>query len=275
MSAGITVAGGRRVGAESRRRLRRFDPVRVAERWRLPTLLFLLAVAGLWALLSRQYGQYLFPSPVRVVQGLVDVVRTGQVWVHASASLARIGAGFAAACLVSLLAGFLIARFRLARTVVQDVTAILNSTSVFVWIVVAMVWFGLSDLAPVFTTFMITLPVLLSNVIQGVAHVDRKLLEMARVYGWSDLDRFVHITVPGAVPYIVAGMKVAFALGLRVSVVAEIFGVRSGIGFAMNISRDTLRTDLVFVWAIVLIGVMLLIDRLLFEALTRRVESWR
>ena len=73
---------------------------------------------------------------------------------HVRSSLNRIGLGFAGACLVSLLAGFLIARGRFARGVVRDITAILNCTSVFVWIVVAMIRFGLTDLAPIFATFM-------------------------------------------------------------------------------------------------------------------------
>ena len=116
---------------------------------------------------------------------------------------------------------------------------------------------------------------MLSNVIEGVENVDRRLLEMARVYKLGDLDRFLHITVPSTIPYLVAGMKVGFALGLRVSVVSEIFGVTTGIGYMMNFSRDTLRTDMVFVWALVLIVVMVVVDKLLFESLSRRVSAWR
>ena len=250
-------------------------PADVVERFRLPTLVVLLVGIGVWSLLSRQFGEYLFPSPGRVWRGLVDVVRGGELWMHVWASLYRIGLGFAAACLVSLVAGFLIARLRLARLVVRDITAILNSTSVFVWIVLAMIWFGLTDRAPIFTTFMITLPVMLSTIIEGVENVDRKLLEMSRVYKFGDLDRFIHITVPSTIPYLVAGMKVGFALGLRVSVVSEIFGVTTGIGYMMNFSRDTLRTDMVFVWALVLIVVMVIVDKLLFESLSRRVGAWR
>jgi NitT/TauT family transport system permease protein len=138
-----------------------------------------------------------------------------------------------------------------------------------------MIWFGLTDRAPIFTTFMITLPVMLSNVIEGVENVDRKLLEMARVYKLGELDRFIHITVPSTIPYLVVGMKVGFSLGLRVSVVSEIFGVSTGIGYMMNFSRDTLRTDMVFVWALVLIVVMVVVDKLLFESLSRRVSAWR
>ena len=68
------------------------------------------------------------------------------------------------------LASFL---WRPARIAVADIVTVLNATSVFVWIVVSLIWFGLTNMAPIFTTFMITLPVVAANVIEGVASVDR------------------------------------------------------------------------------------------------------
>ncbi len=241
----------------------------------LPTLVVVFLILALWTIASQRYGNYLLPSPLKVVQGFAEITISGELWRHVGASLYRIAIGFGLACLVSLVAGLLITLWGTARTVARDFTTILNSTSVFVWIVVSLIWFGLTDAAPMFTTLMITLPVMLANILEGVENVDRKLLEMARVYRLSWWDRFLHITVPGTVPHIVAGMKVGFGLGLKVSVVAEIFGVNTGIGYMMNYSRDTLRTDMVFVWALVLILVMIFVDKLLFEALSRKVAAWR
>jgi NitT/TauT family transport system permease protein len=77
------------------------------------------------------------------------------------------------------------------------------------------------------------------------------------------------------IPYLFAGMRVAFALGLRVSVVAEIFGVSTGVGYMMNFARDTLRTDAVFAWALILITMMLLVDNIIFSPLLRWLTRWR
>jgi NitT/TauT family transport system permease protein len=248
---------------------------RLAEALHLPTLLVLSVGLAAWSVMADRFGAYLFPPPRRVLSGLVGIVADGQLWVHVGASLYRIGFGFAAAVAVSLLAGLLGAGLPAGRTAIRDLTAILNSTSVFVWIVLAMIWFGLSDRGPIFTTFMVVLPVMLSNVGEGIDSVDRTLLEMARAYRLSELDRFRHVILPSVVPYLVAGMKVSFALGLRVSVVAELFGVSTGIGYMMNFSRDTLRTDLVFAWALVLVAVMVVVEQLIFEPLSRRANAWR
>jgi NitT/TauT family transport system permease protein len=210
-----------------------------------------------------------------VGQSILEVLASGELWRHVWASLYRITAGFGLAVLTSIVFALLVAASRHAATVGRDLTAVLNSTSVFVWIVLSLIWFGLTDKAAMFTTYMITLPVLLANMLEGVANVDRKLLEMAQVYRLSPLDRFLNVTLPSTIPYLVAGMKVGFGLGLKVSVVAEIFGVSSGIGYMMNLSRDTLRTDMVFVWALALILIMLVVDKIVFEGLARRVEAWR
>ena len=233
-----------------------------------------ILVAGWW-LLSRRYGAYVLPPPASVLLGLREVVVSGEIWRHTGASLARIAIGFGGAVVVAVLLGLLAFLSRLARGVVRDALTVLNSTSVFVWIVVSIIWFGLSNWAPIFTTFMITLPVVASNIVEGVASVDRRLLEMGDVYRLSGRRKFTAIVVPSTLPYLVAGMKVGFGLALKVSVVAEIFGVTSGIGYVMNYSREILATSMVFVWALVMILVMTLADALLFDALARRLMRWR
>jgi NitT/TauT family transport system permease protein len=248
---------------------------RWAERLHLPTLAVAVLVGLGWSLVSWKYGAYVLPSPWLVVKGLVDVVASGEVWKHTGASLARIVVGFGAAVVVAVLLALAAFVSRAARGVVHDVVAVLNATSVFVWIVISIIWFGLSNWAPIFTTFMITLPVVASNLVEGVESVDRRLLEMGDVYRLSGRRKFTAIVVPSTVPYLVAGTKIGFGLALKVSVVAEIFGVTSGIGYIMNYSREILATQMVFVWAVVMVVVMLLTDRLVFDALARRLGAWR
>ena len=244
-------------------------------RLHLPTLALAAILLAIWWALSLHYGAYVLPSPAAVARGLGEIVRSGEIWRHAGASLARIVVGFGAAVLVAVLLGLLAFLSRLARGVVHDVLAVLNSTSVFVWIVISIIWFGLSNWAPIFTTFMITLPVVASNVVEGVAGVDRRLLEMGEVYRLPGRQKFTAIVVPSTLPYLIAGMKVGFGLALKVSVIAEIFGVTTGIGYIMNYSREILATQMVFAWALVMILIMMATDKLVFDAAARRLTRWR
>ena len=247
----------------------------LATRLHLFTLGATAVIVAVWSLLSWRYGAYVLPSPLSVVRGFGEILATGEVWTHTGASLYRILVGFGGAVVIALLMGlgsFLSPR---ARSVVHDFLAILNATSVFVWIVISIIWFGLSNWAPIFTTFMITLPVVASNIVEGVESVDRRLLEMGDVYRLPGREKFRAIVIPSTLPYLVAGMKVGFGLALKVSVVAEIFGVTSGIGYIMNYSREILATQMVFVWALVMILVMIVTDKLVFDSVSRRLTQWR
>ena len=246
-----------------------------ATRLHLPTLGAVLVILVVWSLLSWRYGAYVLPAPLAVLRGFGDILQSGEIWKHTGASLYRIVVGFGAAVGVAVLMGLAAFVSRAARGVVHDFLAILNSTSVFVWIVISIIWFGLSNWAPIFTTFMITLPVVASNIVEGVQNVDRRLLEMGDVYRLNGRQKFVAIVIPSTLPYLVAGMKVGFGLALKVSVVAEIFGVTSGIGYIMNYSREILETQMVFVWALVMILVMLATDKLVFDTVSRRLARWR
>lgn len=248
---------------------------RLASRLHLPTLGVAAVLVAGWVGLSWRYGAYVLPSPLAVARGFADIVATGEIWRHTGASLGRIVVGFGGAVVVALLAGLASFLSRTARGIVHDVLSVLNSTSVFVWIVLSIIWFGLSNWAPIFTTFMITLPVVASNIVEGVDNVDRRLLEMGDVYRLSGRQKFTGIVVPSTLPYLVAGMKIGFGLALKVSVVAEIFGVTSGIGYVMNYSREILATQMVFVWALVMILVMTATDKLVFDAVSRRLDRWR
>jgi NitT/TauT family transport system permease protein len=247
----------------------------VIHRLHLPTLAVVALLLAVWAALSWRYGAYLLPPPLSVAAGFADIVRSGEIWRHTAASLGRILVGFGGAVAVALVAGLAAFLSRTARGVIHDFLAVLNATSVFVWIVIAIIWFGLSNWAPIFTTFMLTLPVVASNIVEGMANVDRRLLEMGDVYRLSGRRKFLAIVVPSTLPYLVAGMKVGFGLALKVSVVAEIFGVTSGIGYVMNYSREILATQMVFVWALVMILVMTATDKLVFDAVSRRLARWR
>src|SRR5207247_6609998 len=94
------------------------------------------------------YGAYVLPSPLAVARGFAEIVASGEIWRHTVASLGRILVGFGGAVMVALLAGLAAFLSRTARGVIHDFLSVLNSTSVFVWIVISIIWFGLSNWAP-------------------------------------------------------------------------------------------------------------------------------
>ena len=245
------------------------------EKFHIPTFIVVVILIILWWLASLKFGRYLLPTPSSVLSGLVNIVISGVIWKHVLSTLFRVILGFIFAIIASLIFILLAYKWKNAKIVIKDFNSILNSFSVFVWIVLALIWFGITDSAAIFTTLMITLPILLSNLLEGLEHIDKRFLEVGSVYKLSKLDEFRNIILPSLFPSFIGGMRAGFGLGLKISVVAEMFGVTTGIGYILNYSREILATDMVFVWAIILILIMILIDKLIFETLTKTVKKWQ
>lgn len=246
-----------------------------AEKLHLPTFIVVVVLLILWQIGSFVVGNYLLPKPINVLNGLINVVATGIIWQHVFSTLLRVSLGFIFAVLLSLLFVLLAYKWKSAKIIIKDLNSVLNSFSVFVWIVLALIWFGITDGAAIFTTLMITLPILLSNLLEGLEHVDKKFLEVGSIYKFSKFNEFRNIILPSLFPSFIGGMRAGFGLGLKISVVAEMFGVTTGLGYILNYSREILATDMVFVWAIILIILMIIIDQLIFEYLTKSVKKWQ
>ena len=100
-------------------------------------------------------------------------------------------------------------------------------------------------------------------------------IEMARSYGLSKTALFWRIILPGALPSILVGLRYALGIMWLTLIVAETISATSGIGYIMNYSREILATQMVFVWAIVMILVMTATDKLVFDAVSRHLLRWR
>ncbi len=235
----------------------------------------MLVLLILWQIASFRVGDYLLPKPLSIFTGLVQVISTGVIWKHVFSTLFRVFIGFFLAVIISLILILLSYRWKNAKIVVKDINSVLNSFSVFIWIVLALIWFGITDSAAIFTTLMVTLPILLSNLLEGLEHIDKRFLEVGSIYKFTKIDEFKNIILPSIFPSFIGGMRGGFGLGLKISVVAEMFGVTTGIGYILNYSREILATDMVFVWAIILIIIMIIIDKLVFDYLSKRVKKWQ
>ena len=86
-------------------------------------------IVAVWSLLSWRYGAYVLPSPLSVGRGFVEIVGSGEVWIHTGASLARIAVGFGGAVAAAILLGLAAFVSRAARGVVGDALAVLNATN--------------------------------------------------------------------------------------------------------------------------------------------------
>jgi NitT/TauT family transport system permease protein len=137
-----------------------------------------------------------------------------------------------------------------------------------------LIWFGIGMWSKVFLVFINAFFPVLVNTIGGVKAADRDLLRAARAYCASDWQIFTTVIIPGAVPFILTGVRQAVALGLIGVVVGEMFGGSEGIGFMVNYGGQTFQTDAVFLGVVIIAFAGMLLSWLTGR-LERHFSRWR
>ena len=138
---------------------------------------------------------------------------------------------------------------------------LIKSTPVASFIILALVWLT-GQWVPVFISFLMVLPVVYSNVFQGLREVDPKLLEMAKVYGMNRQKRVMKIYIPSVLPYMMAACRTALGLSWKAGVAAEVIGVtKNSIGRQLYYSKIYLETADLFAWTAVVIIMSIALEK--------------
>lgn len=235
-----------------------------------------MVLLGAWQGVSylQVYPEHLFPSPLAVALGMVELFQSGDLWSYIWVSLLRFGAGYGVAALLALPLGLLFGRCQLLWSAIDPLIQVLRPVSPIAWFPLISLWFGIGNLPAVVIIFLAAFyPILLSTVV-AVRNVPPLYLKVAGNFGASQRKILWDVIVPAAFPQITVGMHIAIGSAWVFLVAGEMLGVRSGLGYLIIDSRNNLRTDLVIV-GIVLIGLSgLLIDRLVGLAERRVRRQW-
>jgi NitT/TauT family transport system permease protein len=265
VSVSQTTAAPAGAGHESppseRRRLRLPAPAIT-----LPTLVALVLLL-LWEAAVRASRSDLFPGPWQVTLGVIELIRKGLLPRYIVASLFRVTWGFSLAVLVGVPTGLFLGWFRPAYLAFNPLIQVLRPISPIAWIPLAILWFGVSDAAPVFLIFLASVfPIAVSST-AAVQNLQPVYLRAARNFGLGRLQLFRRVILPASLPQIVTGVRIALGVAWLVVVAAEMIAVNSGLGYLIIDARNAgKRYDLVVAGMLVIgligLGLDLVVRRL-------------
>ncbi len=229
-------------------------------------VLFLLV----WDLSVRTSGSDLFPKPLEVLRGIVELIQKGLLLKYIAASLFRVTWGFTLAVLVGVPAGLMLGWYGKAFEAFNPMIQIFRPISPIAWIPVAILWFGVSDAAPVFLIFLASVfPITVSS-ISAVQNMQPVYLRAAENFGLSRGELFRQVIFRACLPQIITGIRIALGVAWLVVVAAEMIAVNSGLGYLIIDARNAgKRYDLV-VAGMVMIGLI----GLVLDLLVRRLENF-
>jgi NitT/TauT family transport system permease protein len=222
---------------------------------------FIAILLAIWQIASNRHPIHLLPGPAEVVDGIADLVRHGLLLKYVVASLFRVTWGYALAVVLAIPLGLAIGWSRRAEMAFNPVIQILRPISPLAWIPIAILWFGVGDLAAIFLIFLGCFLPLLLTAINAVRSIPAVYINAGRNFGLSTVDLLYRVLYPAVIPQLIVGLRMTLGIAWLVVVAAEMIAVNSGLGFLIVDARNAgNRYDLV-VAGMVLIGIIgLLLD---------------
>jgi NitT/TauT family transport system permease protein len=240
-----------------------------------PMLVIVLLIALWWFVVAHRQSA-IFPTPWEVATGAWSLVQDGTLFEHIRASLMRVGIGFGLAFLVAIPLGLWMGWVSSAFYTLNPLFQMLRPISPIAWIPVAILWFGVGNLSPIFLIFISSVFPMIVQTTMGVRTIDRRYLRAAANFGVSRSVLFRQVVIPAVLPEIIIGMRIGLGVAWLVVVAAEMIALHSGLGYLIMDSRNAgNRYDLVIASMIIIgiIGLLLDLATRLLERLN--IVKWR
>lgn len=228
-----------------------------------------------WQLLSLHYNQVLFPSPAETIQALISICKGGELVVNLKFTFQRQIAGLIFGVILGITSGIVAGLNRKGELIIQPFINALLAVPAIVFVVMAMVWFGMGTIMAVFLVTLLVYPTMHMNTLEGFKSIDRSLLEMGRVYKLPVWTTIKKIYLPGLTHSLIAGFSLCTAASVRLTIMAELIGAREGIGQKIAISRAYLETESLFAWVLVLLMIIIFLEFVMIRPLNRFSARWK
>ncbi len=207
----------------------------------------LAVVLALWEVFGARIDQTLFTTPSKIAVAAVTMIASGELWNYLAPSLLVLLIGLSLAVVVGVLIGVLLARYWILDLALGVYITFLYSIPSVALVPLIVLWAGFETSAKVIILFLFAFFPMAINTYQGVKNVDPKLLEVGHSFRCSERQLWMNIILPGALPFIITGLRLAIGRGLIGMVLADLYTAISGIGYLIVRTASTYEVDKMFV----------------------------
>jgi len=236
-------------------------------------LVSVASVLALWQIFGAQVNQALFTTPDKIAVAAVDMVWSGELWAYLAPSLLVLAIGLSLAAVIGIAVGLLLARFWVIDVAFGVYITFLYSIPSVALVPLIVLWAGYETTAKVIILFLFAFFPMAINTYQGVKNVDPKLIEVGRAFRCNEGQLWRNIVLPGALPFIVTGLRLAVGRGLIGMVLADLYTAISGIGYLIVRTGSTFQIDKMFV-PIVTLGLLGVTLTAILRMLEIKVAPW-
>ncbi|MDB5797058.1 MAG: tauC [Paucimonas sp.] len=243
---------------------------------RVIALLSPIALLVLWEVSARLgwIDARFFPAPSVIGKKGLDLAASGELWTHLWASLQRLFWGSLLGGVPALLLGIVMGLYRPIRVAIDPLIAATYPIPKSAILPLMLLIFGLGEASKIVMVALgVFFPVVI-NTLSGVLQIDRIYLDVGKNFGAGRWQTFRTIALPGAMPSIMAGIKLGVGMGLILIAIAEMVGAKTGIGFMIWDAWQVLSVEIMYV-GLVVIALLGFLITLLLNEVEMLVLPWR
>ncbi len=230
----------------------------------------------IWEILTRLLleNELLIPPPTSVIRSFWNLTFSGQLNKHFAATLIEFSYGFTTACIAGIVIGYFMGMHKWFDEIMDPWIATLYSIPIITVVPLIIIWFGIGMISKVIVVFKITAVAIILNTAAGIKNLDPVWLELAKSLRLSTWETTYKIRFPGALPYIITGMRLGVGRALLGVVVAELMAANAGLGYMLRDSSETWDSPKLFV-TVILLAAIGLVSFNLIKRLEQKMAPWR
>lgn len=209
----------------------------------------------------------LLVTPIDVIKRLFTLLPEQDFISAAGFSFLRIVSGFLMALITGAILSALAGKFHIVEVMLRPFIVTIKSVPVASFIILCLIWLNSKSLS-IFISFLMVLPIVYTNLLQGIRSTDPKMLEMAGIFSVGWLKRLKYIYLPQIKPYLISACSVAIGLAWKSGIAAEVIGIPDGsIGEKLYEAKVYLSTGDLFAWTVVIVILSIIFEKLFLKLL--------
>jgi NitT/TauT family transport system permease protein len=226
------------------------------------TLMLTLALWFIiWLIAAKSIGiSFILPSPIEAFSSFFKLLPQKEFVSAVAGSIFRVISGFLLGIISGAAVAFLAHGFLPVKVFFAPLIRVIRATPVASFILICVLWME-TNTVPVFIAFLMVFPIVYENVLTGLSQTDRSLLEVAKVYGFSHVQKILRVYVPSVLPYFGSASTTSLGLAWKSCVSAEVLAVcAKSVGYYIYVSKMYFETEQLFAWTIAIVILSIILE---------------
>lgn len=229
-----------------------------------------------WEWLSRMgvFPAYQLPAPTTILGTLKTMAQDGTLWGHIGITTYRVFVGFVLGTIAAVILGSLVGFYKKAENVFDPMIQAFRSIPSLAWVPLFILWMGIGEPSKVTMIAVgVFFPVYL-NIVSGISGVDRKLIEVGKMYGLNTFQLVRRVILPASLPSLLVGLRSGLGLGWMFVVAAELMGASQGLGYLLVLGQNTLSPETIIA-SIILFAIIGKLSDWILKIIETRTLHWQ